>query len=144
GLAGDGNDGSDADNQLASAFVRWLVPNTGFEVYGEYAREDHSWDARDFFLEPDHNSAYMPGMRKVWGGDRESWTVLRGEVMNAEVSHLFRVRGQTRFYRHGRMRQGHTVYGQILGAPDGFGGAATELALDRYEPWGRWTARWSR
>ena len=144
GLAGDGDDGSDDDNQLASVFVRWLVPDTGFEVYGEYAREDHNWDARDFFLEPDHNSAYMLGMRRVWGGERESWTVVRAEVMNAEISHLSRVRDQTRFYRHSRMQEGHTVNGQILGAPDGFGGAAAELAVDRYERWGRWTAGWKR
>src|SRR5690606_35961536 len=120
------------------------VPNTGLEVYGEYAREDHNCDARDFFLEPDHDSAYLLGARRTWGGERESWTVVRGEVMNAEISHLFRVRPQTRFYRHGSLRHGHTFQGQVLGAPDGYGGAAAELAVDRYKPWGRWTVDWQR
>ncbi|HEX6924116.1 MAG TPA: capsule assembly Wzi family protein [Longimicrobiaceae bacterium] len=137
-------DNSDADNQLASVFMRWALPRIGFEAYAEYAREDHNWDFRDFMLEPDHDAAYLLGFRRVWAGDGRHWTVLRGEVMNAEVSHLFRVRTQTRFYRHGRMRQGHTFEGQILGSQHGYGGAATELAVDRYEPWGRWTLAWNR
>src|SRR5690606_15276481 len=59
GLDGDGmgGDGSDRDNQLGSIFGRWAVPRTGFEVYGGFAREYHSYNLRDLFLEPDHNSA---------------------------------------------------------------------------------------
>lgn len=140
----DQADNSDADNQLASVFVRWAPARTGFEVYAEYAREDHNWNLRDFMLEPDHDSAYLLGLQRVWGGNPESWTVLRGEVMNAEVSHLFRVRPQVRYYIHSRMRQGHTQRGQILGSQHGYGGAATEVGVDRYRPWGRWTVEWSR
>src|SRR5207247_24575 len=30
------------DNQLASAFFRWVFPRRGVEVYGEYGREDYT------------------------------------------------------------------------------------------------------
>src|SRR5690606_1469244 len=35
-----------ADNQLFSIFARWAFPEVGFEVYAEWAREDH-WDDID-------------------------------------------------------------------------------------------------
>src|SRR5690606_13948163 len=38
-------DAADA-NQLASVFWRWIFPTSGFEVYAEYAREDHSYRFR--------------------------------------------------------------------------------------------------
>ena len=45
GLPDDPNNpspGQSPDNQLASVFVRWAFPQSGFEVYAEYGREDHS------------------------------------------------------------------------------------------------------
>lgn len=141
GLSNDDDpDGNDPDNQIASVFARLVVPAAGAELYGEYAREDHNWNLRDLALEPDHNSAYVIGMAKGWdrGGEEAVW--LRGEVMNARVSALRRIRGQTPLYRHSRMRQGHTHLGQILGAASGYGGAHARLQADLYHPGGRWSA----
>ena len=135
---------SDRDNQLASVFLRWVLPRARAEVYGEYAREDHSWDLLDFFLEPDHSAAYTLGFQKAWTRSDGRMVVLRGEVLNARRSHLLEVRRQPRFYQHASTRQGHTLRGQVLGAPDARGGAAAMLALDAYAPGGRWTVRWSR
>ncbi|MCR4339612.1 MAG: hypothetical protein NUW01_06960, partial [Gemmatimonadaceae bacterium] len=53
------------ENQLISGFVRWAFPAAGFEMYGEYGREDHSWDKRDFVQEPDHSRSYGIGFRKT-------------------------------------------------------------------------------
>ena len=86
----------------------------------------------------------MFGMSKVWAGSSDGWTVLRGEVVNAEVSHLFRVRDQNPFYIHTFTKQGHTHRGQVLGSPAAYGGAGSTVALDRYSPWGRWTVAWRR
>lgn len=145
GLRTDDNpDGSDPDNQLASVFARWVFPESGVEVYGEYAREDHNWDFRDLVLEPDHDSGYLLGLGKVWSTETHGLLALRAEVLNMRISHLARVRNQTVFYRHGRMRQGHTQRGQILASPAGYGGGAFALSLDRYHPEGRWGVRWIR
>ncbi|MDQ3606064.1 MAG: hypothetical protein M3418_07760 [Gemmatimonadota bacterium] len=136
---------SDLDNQLASVFWRWVFPQNGFEVYGEYGREDHSWDLRDFILEPDHSGAYMLGFRKLWRGSPSRFAALRGEVLNARISHIARVRHQAPFYVHAAgARQGHTHRGQILGSAAGYGGAGAVLGADLYHPGGRWTVEWSR
>jgi hypothetical protein len=135
---------SSPDNQLASAFFRWAFPGSGFEMYGEFGREDHNWDFRDFLLQPDHDSSYMLGFRKAW--ERESGDVLslRGELINAEISHLARVREQVHFYLHTSVRQGHTHHGQILGAPTAYGGAGATIAADYHHPGGRWSGSWFR
>jgi len=64
-----GTDAGVGDNQLASAFARWVFPGSGFELYGEYGREDHSANLRDFIQEPDHSRTYGVGFRKVFSGD---------------------------------------------------------------------------
>lgn len=139
-----GDPKTDFDNQLASAFVRWSFPRSGLEVYGEYGREDHSWNARDFILEPDHSGGYMLGFQKVWSRSDAEWLTLRGEVLNLQVSHIARVRNQWPFYVHGWQPQGHTHHGQVLGSAAGYGGAGALLATDYYHSSGRWSATWSR
>ncbi len=130
-------------NQLASFFARWVFPGV-IEVYGELASEDHRQNFRDFILEPDHNSAYTIGARKLWRrAEGEFWT-LRGEVLNAEPSHLARARRQEPFYVHALTRQGHTHRGQVLGSPAANGGAGSLFQADRYHPGGRWSLAWRR
>lgn len=131
-------------NQLASTFIRWAFPASGFEVYGELASEDHRHNLRDWLLEPDHGTAYALGFRKVWRAEERRLWVLRGETMSAEASHLARTRRQDPFYIHAHTRQGHTNRGQILGTPSAYGGAASTLAVDHYHPGGRATVSWKR
>lgn len=133
------------DNQLASAFARWVLPKGGFEVYGEYAREDHNFDSRDLVLEPDHDSGYMLGVAKVWRRPESRFWVFRGEVLNTRISQLAEVRDQAPFYIHvNGLQQGHTQRGQVLGSPAGFGGSGATLTVDRYSSGGRWSLAWSR
>jgi hypothetical protein len=144
GVRGGDDENSRPDNQLASIFARWAVPGSGFEVYGEFAREDHSWNLRDFLLEPDHNSGYVTGFQKVWTPSAARHWVARGEVMNTRMTHLVHVRSQGPFYVHTRARQGHTLRGQLLGAPAGYGGDAAHLGVDLYHARGRVTLEWER
>jgi hypothetical protein len=137
---GDRGEGSNDDNQLASVFARWVLAGSAAEIYGEYAREDHSWNLRDLALEPDHDSGYVLGLSKAWALMPDRIVMVRGEVLNTQVTHLDRVRPQAPFYRHTRMRQGHTHLGQILGASSGYGGSHSLLAADLYHPAGRWGA----
>ena len=132
------------DNGLASAFVRWAFPQSGFEVYAEYGREDHNWDFRDLIMEPDHSGGYVLGLTKILHASPENFYAIRAEVMNLQASQLVRGRREPPFYVHSRTRQGHTERGQILGAAAGHGGNATLLSVDSYHPKGRWTAFWSR
>lgn len=142
GLDQDGR--TSADNQLASVFFRWVLPSTGLEVYGEFGREDHNWDVLDLTLEPDHNSGYMVGFRKVWQRDSTRLVSLRAEVLNTQIPHLVHARAQAPFYRHTRTRQGHTHRGQFLGSAFGHGGGGGAVSVDVYRPWGRWGVAWER
>jgi hypothetical protein len=138
------DDRSDIGNQLLSVFGRWIFVPSGLEVFAEFAREDHSWNLRDFLLEPDHNSAYEIGFRKFWLQSPNAALALHAESVNGRLSHLAAVRAQAPFYVHTSLVQGHTQLGQILGSPAAFGGAATTLALDVYRPFGRLSVSWER
>lgn len=130
------------ENQLASVFLRWAPPGSGFEVYGEYGREDHALDKRELIVEPDHSSAWNMGFRRAWldaGG--KVMQAVRGEMFTYESSAGTRSSGEAQTYVHGVMRQGHTERGQMLGADVGpASGSASEFAYDRYNPSGRFTA----
>lgn len=133
------------DNQLASAFFRWVFPSNGFEIYGEYGREDHSADARDFAQEPDHSRTYGLGLRKVLRTDSLELSALRLEQINYELPTLDRHREQGGIYIHGVLRQGHTNLGQVLGADVGVGtGAGFVAAWDKYDRQGSLSIGWAR
>lgn len=132
------------ENQLAAAFFRWTVPRGRFEVYGEYLREDHNYDLEDLILEPDRSSGYLLGGRKVWGREGGALRSLRAEWVNTSRSHLHQGSNQVLPYHHNETRQGHTVYGQLLGSPSAYGGGGSVVALETFTPRGRWSVDWTR
>ncbi len=139
-----------ADNQLASVFARWNFPRAGFEIFGEFMREDHAQNLRIIAEEPDDLSGLLLGARRVWERPDQSMVVLRAEVMNSGSSHRERqgARGDgMRFYhlyQHHQLRQGHTLRGQLLASHAAYGGAGALVGLDRLDPAGRWSAEWER
>jgi hypothetical protein len=136
--------GQEQANQLASIFFRWNFPGAGFEAYGEFAREDYNNDIYDVISEPDHDSAYLIGVQRALRFGTDRLVVFKGEVLNSRTTRLSVVRSQTPFYVHGPIYQGHTERGQVLGAPGGFGGGASNVAVDLYLPTGRWSVGLSR
>ena len=137
--------GTSPDNQLASVFARWAFPQAGFEVYGEFGREDHNIDLRDFWQELDHDAAYLFGLQRVWKRKNDAFVATRFEVLNTRLSHLDQGRGQAPWYTHdGSVAQGHTVLGQALAAAGGYGGGQASAAVDLYDSSGRWTFEWNR
>lgn len=139
GTADFGDGGTSAENQVASGFVRWAFSPAAFEMYAEYGREDHSWDKRDFVVEPDHSRSYGLGLRKTLRVKPSQIDGLTIEIMNFQLPHLARTgRGEGGLYIHTIMRQGHTNRGQLLGADVAVGaGAASTIRWDRYVPQGR-------
>jgi hypothetical protein len=122
-----GGDTLGADNQLASAFFRWVFPKSGFELYGERGYEDQFYDRRDLVQRPDHEREYMLGLQK---------TVLRGaslDVFKGEVLNYQYPAGSV--YVHAQLPQGHTNMGQLLGASAGVqSAAASTISWTRYSP----------
>jgi hypothetical protein len=136
---------TDFDNQLASLFMRWVVGRSGFELSGEYFKEDHNFDSRDLVLEPDHNAGYMLGVRKAFRRRSGDVVGLRAEIVGLEISPIGLHRPQGLNYVGGYLRQGHTQLGQLLGADVGVGSTGGSTAgVDWYTRRGRWSAAWSR
>ena len=134
-----------ADNQLASAYFRWVFPHSGFEVYGEYGRDDYNLDIRDLLEEPDHIGGYTFGFRKAIQRPGNRLLAVRAELQNLQYSVLAQGRGWEPFYTHSTaVRQGHTQLGQMLGSAAGVGGAGSVVAVESYSPTGRWTWSWTR
>jgi hypothetical protein len=123
---------SQGDNQLLSVFMSWVLRESGFEVYGEYAREDHWEDANDLLMQLDHSRGYTIGLEKVF-------TLRSGEHLlrvSAEATMLGNAatsqsgRSGATFYVHDQVRQGYTHRGQLLGAPIGPGSDAQYVGVD--------------
>lgn len=121
-------DSAGVDNQLASAFFRWVFPHSGFEVYGERGYEDQFYDKRDLLQRPDHEREYMLGLQKVLRPRSGTLDVIKGEMINYQFPAGI-------VYEHSQLRQGHTNRGQLLGAGVGVGAAAAStLSWTRYTP----------
>jgi hypothetical protein len=133
------NPTGDADHdQLLSIFGRWVFPDDGFEIYGEWARNDDSWRESDFLLEPEHSQAYVFGLQKALRLTGNRLLALRTELTHLERSPTFQVRDTPTYYAHRVVTQGYTHRGQIVGAGVGPGGNAQHIGADLYAPWGRW------
>jgi hypothetical protein len=129
------------DNQLASAFFRWVFPGSGLEVFGERGFEDQLYDLRDLILDLDHEREYMLGFQKVLKASASRADVLRFEIVNYQAPGLARVRVEGGIYVHSTLRQGHTNRGQLLGASPGAGwAAASTISWTRYSNANRTTA----
>jgi hypothetical protein len=123
----------DPDNQLASLFVRWAPAGARTELYGEYARNDASLNAREIVTEPDHQSAYTLGARRLIEGRPARLRLVRAEWVNARATHIDRVRPQGLLYTHNIFTQGHTNQGKVLGSVAVPGGGGFVVGFDEYD-----------
>ncbi len=129
--------GDDEFDQLASVFWRWVLPESGFEVYGEWARNDHSWELRDFLLEPEHSQGYTLGLQKALELQADRVLALNVEFTHLEKSTTDQVRAVPTYYAHDIVKQGYTQKGQVIGAGIGPGGDSQFLGADLYARWGK-------
>lgn len=126
----DNPEGNDETDQMISIFMRWLFPESGLEIYGEWARNDHNWDFRDFLQEPDHSRAYTVGLVKGFQGNRADY------YMGLELTQIGRSmtilsRATPTYYQHHIVRQGYTHRGQVIGAGIGPGSESQMIEFTR-------------
>jgi hypothetical protein len=137
----DNPEGQSPDNQLTSIYARWVFPGSGLELYGEWGRDDHSWDFKDFVTQPSHSSAGMAGLQKVFPTS-SGWVRLVIEaVRTLEVPTNNPPRGVPIFYTHYAETEGYTNRGQMLGAGIGPQGDSQWLAVDYFAGPG-WLGGW--
>lgn len=110
-------------DQRISFFARWLFPESNAEIYFEFGREDHSWDSRDFFMEPSHSAAYVFGAQKLLGIKGKRHFQIMGEIAYLASNQITINRKRTYarpaglgWYYHHQVTHGYTHKGQLLGA----------------------------
>lgn len=111
-------------NQIASFFLRWLWEKEHAEIYVEFGRDDHAWNLRDFFLEPEHSSAWIAGFRKMIPIKKQPGQYIQvglelTHLENSRAGLLYRSSGP--WYLHSVVKRGYTNQGQMLGAGIGPG-----------------------
>jgi len=105
-------------DQLASVFLRWVIPKEGAEVYFEYGRNDHPWDTRDLFVQLEHSRSYVLGFRKLtpirWF-DEDDVLQVQAEITQSEGPKDVPIRPGGPWYGHSQIRHGYTHLGQLIG-----------------------------
>ncbi|WP_372638879.1 capsule assembly Wzi family protein [Fodinibius sp.] len=129
--------GNDQSDQLISLFGQWVFPESGLEIYGEWARTDHSWDWRDFFTEPSHSRGYTLGLQKTFDLNSQKILSVTTELTQLEASKSGAFRGYAPFYVHSRSPQGYTNRGQLMGAAIGPGSNSQYLGGSLFYDKGR-------
>jgi hypothetical protein len=119
-------------DQMISFFFRFVLPKEKAEFYAEYGRNDHSQNARDFLLEPEHSRAYIIGFSKIFDKPKNSLQLF-GEITNLQIPSTNILRPQESWYAHHQVRHGYTNYGQIIGAGIGPGASSQTIGLQ----WGK-------
>jgi hypothetical protein len=126
-FAGGGNA---PGNRIGAVFGRWILPESGFELYFEWARDDTPYNLEDVLREPDWTQTYMAGFQKVFlSPDR--LVRFYGELIHLGESTPVRAgKGHASFYTHTLVPHGHTHGGQMLGAGIGLGSDSRSLGVD--------------
>jgi hypothetical protein len=126
-------------DQLFSLFWRWVLPNDGFEFWGEWGRAEFPVSLRDFLVQPNHTQGYTLGLQ--WLGEPQ-WRDVRlrtqAEATFLEQSTTFRQRLIGSWYTSRAVDEGYTHRGQVLGAAIGPGSSSQFIALGAYAD--RWNA----
>ncbi|MFC0317896.1 MULTISPECIES: capsule assembly Wzi family protein [Olivibacter] len=121
--------GVEGQDQIATFFAKWTIPESHFEIYAEYGRNDNPWNMRDLIVNPMHSRAYIFGLRKlVKINNRFDDLIQIGfEMTQQEPSKNEELRPSANWYMHTSVRDGYTNLGQILGSGIGFGNNAQIL-----------------
>ncbi len=130
----------DGEDQKASLFAYWTYPKVGFEVYGELGFDDFS---SDYDANPFHTAIYTVGVKQSIPLDIHRLIPaipdfnLKSEFIfewnNFEMSQDFQLQWKYGgYYTHGKIAQGYTNKGQILGAGSGYMGNSQYLQYTIY------------
>ncbi|MHA7129381.1 capsule assembly Wzi family protein [Algoriphagus namhaensis] len=125
---------SRGQDQQVSVSLRYLVPSAQFEIYSEFGRRDHSFNWREFILNPEHARAYLVGFQKLFQtGKPNRYLQVRGEMTHQQESVNRYIRypgliGNQTWHTHGLAR-GFVNYGQTLGVGSGVGANVQTLEI---------------
>lgn len=128
------------EDQKASVGFSWMLPQAGFELFGELGFDDFTPEAGalGYVRYPFHTMLYTAGFRKSVSvsPDRNVFGKLTFEWNSLEMSQDFQFQWPYSPYFHHQISQGYTNRGQLLGAGSGWGGNSQFLEFKLYSPKG--------
>lgn len=126
--------GGDARDQLSSLFVRWIAPESGFELWGEWAKSRLP-TLRELLTAPNADQGWTAGVQ--WALPRSEGALrFQLEFSDLAQSTVFANRPARDYYTGRAAIQGFTQRGQVLGAASGSGSTHGWFASDRvYDDW---------
>ena len=129
-LSSSGND----EDQKFTLFAEWNFPKVGFTIYGEFGRDDFSFNEK---TNPFHTAIYTIGAKQFIPLPLGLKSELNFEWNNFEISQDFQFQwSYMGYYAHGFVNQGYTNNGQLLGAGYGWAGNSQFLQYKVYYPKG--------
>lgn len=124
-----------AQDQQVSVFFRFKSIKGQFEVYSEFGRRDHSFNWREFILNPEHARAYLFGFQKLVKLPNKGKLIqIRGEINHQQESVNRYIRFEqlgvinTSWGTHYQVR-GFSNFGESMGAGIGMGANAQILEV---------------
>ncbi len=121
----------DADrDQMATAFFRWVAPDAGVELWGEYAKQRLPATPREALTEPNADMGWTAGAQ--WALPRRDgvWR-LQLEFSDVAQSTVRPSRPPRDWGTGSRVPHGFTQRGQLLGPATGPGSTHAWFAVDR-------------
>ncbi|PJJ84062.1 capsule assembly Wzi family protein [Mucilaginibacter auburnensis] len=119
-------------DQITSLYVRWLFNKVNAEIYFEYGWEDNLYNIRDFVGSPEHSRAYILGLRKLFpiNGHNGEYIMFDTEITQTSLqSAEAAIREVSYWYYNFDVKQGHTNFGQVLGAGTGPSGNIQSMSV---------------
>jgi hypothetical protein len=117
-------------DQIGALFARWVFPQAGFEVYGEWARMDLPRAATELLTAAHYSGAWTFGFQWAQKKRAASYLRLQSELSYLEQSTVFPDRLTVDFYSGRASPQGFTQRGQVIGAAIGPGSSSQFIGLD--------------
>lgn len=127
-------------DQIMSVFARWIFPEAGFEVYGEWARMDLPRTGTELLVAGHHTGGYTLGFQWAQPRRKRDYLRLQSEITYLEQSRVFPDRPPPDFYSGRATSQGYTNRGQVVGAAIGPGASSQFIAIDYLAP--SWQSGW--
>lgn len=122
------------EDQKASVYFDWMFSKVGFETYLEIGIDDSSWDKE---ANPFHTMIYTLGFKQIIPFFKGLKSELIIEFNNNEMSQDFQLQwGYMGYYAHGKIKQGYTQKGQIIGNGFSYFGNSQYLEYKVYIPKG--------
>lgn len=123
----------DGQDQVASVFMRFVLPKEHMEFYFEYGYNDFKANTRDLIQDVQHSSAYLVGFKKIVPTSKRHYYSVFGELVQMAQSSGYIVRNSGNWYtvNNGAIRQGMTHMNQVLGSGSGLGNNVQSLHVER-------------